>query len=410
VQDKAVNNKQSIGPKEFIALLSMVMALSAVGIDLMLPAFDDMRQAFGLAPDSNEVARIVTTYFLGMSLAPLPYGALADRVGRKPVLWLSGAVYMIGAIGSALAPSLGFMLVARFVWGLGAAGGRVVAFAIIRDTRQGEDMAKTMSYIMGVFVLVPIIAPTLGAVIVNLGPWRGVFWLAVFAAVVVLVWSRRLDETLTVANRQPMSFATVGTTAKRMVLSPATLASMLAGAALMASMSSYLGSSQLIISEIFGRGAQFPIIFAAVALLLGAASFLNGRLLGSLGLRRILPLASLVYLGAAGLSLIAALAADGVPSFWVFMPLVALTLACQMILSPNLNTVALAPMADAAGTASALVATFTSAVGALIGAFIDAQMNASVTPFAAALTIAGVFILVMVWWANRHLRLDGSGF
>ncbi len=410
MHEKVVNHKQTIGPKEFIALLSMVMALSAVGIDLMLPAFDDMRQAFGLASDSNEVARIVTTYFLGMSLAPLPYGALADRIGRKPVLWLSGAVYMVGAIGSALAPSLGVMLIARFVWGLGAAGGRVVAFAIIRDTRQGEDMAKTMSYIMGVFVLVPIIAPSLGAIIVGIGPWRGVFWLAVFAAVVVLVWSRRLEETLAVANRRPMSLATVGSTAKRMALSPATAASMLASAALMASMSSYLGSSQLIISEIFDRRAQFPIIFAAVALMLGAGSFLNGRLLGSFGLRRILPLASLVYAGAAALSLVAALAADGVPSFWVFMPLVAITLACQMILSPNLNTVALAPMADAAGTASALVATFTSAVGALIGAFIDAQMNASVTPFAAALTIAGLFIVVMVWWANRHLRLDGSGF
>ncbi|MDA3039555.1 MAG: MFS transporter [Actinomycetota bacterium] len=402
--------KQPIGPKQFIALLSMVMALPAVGIDLMLPAFDDMRQAFGLAPDSNEVARIVTAYFLGMSLAPLPYGALADRIGRKPVLWLSGTVYMVGAIGSALAPSLGFMLIARFVWGLGAAGGRVVAFAIIRDTRQGEEMAKTMSYIMGVFVLVPIIAPSLGAIIIGLGPWRAVFWAAVFFAAVVLVWSRRLDETLTVSSRRPMSFATVGATAKRMVLTPATLASTLAGGALMASMASYLGSSQLMISEIFGRGAEFPIIFASVALLLGAASFLNGRLLGSLGLRRILPLASLVYVTAAGLTLMVSFIAGGVPNFWVFMPLVAVTLACQMILLPNLNTVALAPMADAAGTASALVATFTSAVGALIGAFIDAQMRASVTPFAAALTSAGLFVLVMVLWANRHLRLEGSGF
>ena len=407
---RRATERQTVGPKEFIALLSMVMALSAVGIDLMLPAFDDMRSALGLAPDSNEVARIVTAYFLGMSLAPLPYGALADRFGRLPVLWLSGAVYLIGAIGSALAPSLATMLVARFVWGLGAAGGRVVAFAIIRDTRQGEEMAKTMSYIMGVFVLVPIIAPTLGAVLVSIGPWRGVFWLAVFAAVVVLVWSRRLNETLDVANRQPMRFATVRNTAVRMILSPATLASTLASAALMASMSSYLGSSQLIIAEIFDRRSQFPIIFGAIALLLGAASFLNGRLLGTLGLRRILPLAALVYVGAAALSLVVSLLAEGAPSFWVFMPLIAITLGCQMVLSPNLNTVALAPMADAAGTASALVATFTSAVGALLGAAIDAQLNTSVTPFAAALTVAGAFILGMVLWAGRHLKLEGSGF
>ena len=286
----------------------------------------------------------------------------------------------------------------------------MVAFAIIRDTRQGEEMAKTMSYIMGVFVLVPIIAPTLGAVLVSIGPWRGVFWLAVFAAVVVLVWSRRLNETLDVANRQPMRFATVRNTAVRMILSPATLASTLASAALMASMSSYLGSSQLIIAEIFDRRSQFPIIFGAIALLLGAASFLNGRLLGTLGLRRILPLAALVYVGAAALSLVVSLLAEGAPSFWVFMPLIAITLVCQMVLSPNLNTVALAPMADAAGTASALVATFTSAVGALLGAAIDAQLNTSVTPFAAALTVAGAFILGMVLWAGRHLKLEGSGF
>lgn len=363
-----------LGPVEFIALLSMIMALAAVGIDLMLPAFDEMRETFGLAPDSNEVALTVTTYFLGMAAAPLLYGTLADRYGRRPVLWLSGGVYIAGAAASALAPSLGVLLAARFVWGVGAAGGRVVAFAFIRDTQDGRAMARTMSYIMSVFVLVPVIAPTVGAAIVAVGHWRWVFWTGALAAVVVLVWSLRIGETLDPGARRPAGLATIASTARRLVSDRSTRAPLLGLTCMMGVMATYLASSQLVIGEIFGRSDQFPLVFAAVAAVLGVASFLNARLVGRFGIHRLTRPVVVAYLVGGGLTLTVSLAGDGRPGFWVFMPLLTVTIACQMLLTPNLNTLAMAPMADVAGTASAILASISTAGGAALGAVVDSRL------------------------------------
>lgn len=381
---------------EFIAMLSMIMALAALGIDMMLPAFDEMRVSFGLAEDSNEVARVVTAYFLGMALAPIPYGALSDRWGRRPVLWLGGSIYIVGAVVSALAPSLPLLLAGRFVWGIGAAGGRVVAFAILRDTNEGERMARLMSYMMGVFILVPILAPSLGALLVAVGPWRGVFVAAAAAGVAVLLWSLRLSETLAPANRRTDMFATVPVTARQMATTVTIAAPVLALTAVQAVMSTYLASSQLIIGEIFDRNDQFPVIFGATAAVLGVASFANGRLLGRMSIRSILGPVGVVYAVGAVITLGATLAAGGRPDFWVFMPLLTATLACQMFLMSNLNTLALAPMAHAAGTASAVAATFSTACAATIGALVDARFQDTVTPLAVALVGSSVVVAVML--------------
>ena len=391
---------------EFIALLSMIMALAALGIDMMLPAFDEMRSSFGLAEDSNEVARVVTAYFLGMALAPIPYGALSDRWGRRPVLWLGGSIYIVGAIASSLAPTLPLLLAGRFLWGIGAAGGRVVAFAILRDTHEGEKMARLMSYMMGVFILVPILAPSLGALLVAVGPWQGVFVTAAVAGVAVLAWSLRLSETLAPENRRTTMFANVPSTARQMATTMTIAAPVLALTAVQAVMSTYLASSQLMIGEIFDRNDQFPLIFGATAAVLGVASFANGRLLGTLSIEAILGPVGAFYLAAALVTLGVTLAGDGRPGFWVFMPLVSATLACQMFLMSNLNTLALTPMAHAAGTASALVATFSTACGATIGALVDARFGDTVTPFAVALTVSSAVVGAMLTLTLRRHRAD----
>ena len=144
-------------------MLSLIMALMAMAIDLMLSAFDEMRATFGLDPTSNDVAGVVTVFFMGFAVAQFVYGPLTDRFGRKRILAVSIAIYVVGAVASALAPSLGLLLAARFVWGIGAAGSRVVATAVVRDLFEGVEMAKAMSQIMAVFIMVPVIAPALGA-------------------------------------------------------------------------------------------------------------------------------------------------------------------------------------------------------------------------------------------------------
>ncbi len=381
---------------EFIVLLSMVMALAALGIDLMLPAFDAIRGDFDLADGSNEVARIITAYFLGMALGPIPYGALADRWGRRPVLWLGGSIYVCGAVLSALAPTFSLMLVGRFIWGLGAAGGRVVVFAVLRDTQSGQQMARLMSYITAVFILVPVVAPSLGAVILQFGSWPAVYLTAAAAGVAVLAWSTRLSETLAPEDRRSNMFAAIPDTAWRIARTPELLGPLLALTAIQTVLTTYLASSELIVGEIFDRRSQFPVIFGAVAAVFGLAAMVNGRLLGRFTMRTILRHGARIYLVGAGLVLGLAIAAGGVPPFWIFMPLLSLTLSTQLFLMPNLNTLILAPMANAAGTASALITTFSTALAALLGAVVDAQFDDTVTPLAVAMIVAAAVVVVLV--------------
>lgn len=190
-------------------MMSMAMACTALGIDLMLPAFGDIRQAFGLAADSTAVAGIVTAYFVGLALGQVLWGPIADRYGRKVTLYAGLAVYMAGAATSALSPSLGVLFGARFAWGVGAAGPRVGALAMVRDSFEGERMARVMSFILAVFVLVPVLAPSLGAAILAFASWRWVFAFGVVYAAALMAWLRRLPETLREEHRSPLEFTRV---------------------------------------------------------------------------------------------------------------------------------------------------------------------------------------------------------
>lgn len=392
-----------VGPVEFVIIVSMVMAMAAVGIDMMLPAFDEMRVAFDLGENSNTVARVVTFYFLGMSVAPLFFGAIADRWGRRPTLRLAAAVYIVGAIGAAAAPSFNVLLAARFVWGFGAAGSRVIAMAVIRDLFEGEQMARVMSFVMGVFVLVPVIAPTVGAAVIAIAPWRWVFWVGAVFGLLASVWAQRLGETLDPDNVRPLKWSTVSSTAAAMARIKSVAMAVVASVALMAVMSTYLASSELIISDILGQGDRFPLIFGAVAVALGVASFVNGLLLRRFGLRRILRATTFWYVGTAVGGLVVALAADGRPSFSIYIVMVGATMASQMVLLPNLTSVAMAPMGAAAGTAAALLATISTAIGSLLGAVVDSQVSSTVTPLSVAMVVTGVVLNLVMPPLGRDL-------
>ena len=242
---------------ELLALISAIMALTAVAIDLMLPAFDDIRKTFDLADGSADTSKIVTVFFLGLAVAQIFYGPLADRFGRKPILYVGVAVYILGATGSALAPTFELLLLSRFVWGVGAAGTRVVAMAIVRDRFEGDAMAKAMSQIMAVFMLVPILAPALGSVIITFVPWRGLFWFCVVWALMVLLWSFRLKETLDPANRRPLNPVATVRGFIQVTRTPVTAGYTISSVFLQAVFTAYLASSEVIISDIFDRRDQF---------------------------------------------------------------------------------------------------------------------------------------------------------
>ncbi len=381
--------------RELLFLMSAINALMALGIDLMLPAFEEIRTTFDLGDNSTLTAWVITIYFLGMAVAQIAWGPLTDRFGRKPILYVSIAIYFVAAVGSALAPSFAMLLVSRFIWGIGASGARTVTMAIIRDRFEGVDMAKAMSQIMAVFMLVPILAPAMGSGIIAILPWRGVFWFCVVWAVLIAAWSVRLRETLPVDEQRPLSLESSVRGYHEVIRTRVTAGYTLATVFLQGVFTTYLASSELLISEVFDRREQFPFIFGCIAVLFALGALVNGRIVGFFGVHNLINKVYVVTLSLTGVSVLVSAVADGRPNFWIYIPLLGLTLGSFMFLLPNLSTAALDPMGHLAGTASAFGGAVRIGGGAVLGTIVSSQVSDSTTPFA-----IGVLVLCAASWVT----------
>ena len=391
------------GSRAFIGVLAMCMAVTALAIDSVLPAFPEIRRALDLEEGATAVTGLITFFFIGSSLGLLPAGLLADRFGRRPVMWGGLALYVVGAIGSILAPSLGVMFVARFVWGLGSAGPRVAATAMVRDSYSGEQMAKQMSLIMAVFILVPTFAPALAAGILLVAPWQVVFWMCAAVAVVVALSVSQLPETLTAEGRRTLGGKDLWRSCRSVLATPGTMGYLLSLTALFGVFMSYLASSEIVLDQVFGLGSWFPVFFGAIAVTMGGAMFLNGRFVERLGLKRIIALCFGANLAAASCLVVVALVTSGTPPFWLYVVLLGTVLFFQQMLIPNLNAAAMEPLGGVAGTGAAILGMVPGVVGSVIGGLIDRQFDGTITPLAFGFVISsGVAMGAWRWASARH--------
>jgi DHA1 family bicyclomycin/chloramphenicol resistance-like MFS transporter len=404
----ATDGRRSIGRIEFIALMALLMSVAALSVDLMLPAMGAIREEFGLEADSTAVAGLVTSYILGLAMSQLVYGILADRYGRKPLIYAGLAIYLIGATASVFAPSLGFLLFARFIWGLGAAGPRVLTLSIVRDTHEGSEMAKLMSFILAVFILIPAIAPSIGAVLTDWISWRGTFGFAVVVTLLVGVWSLRLPETLRPENRREIGLRSVIESAKLVVTNRVTAMLTLGLSVLFGAFISYIASSELIFTDVFDSADTFPLIFGGVALVMGVGMLANSWLVGRFGLATLIDATVVGYVIAATLLAVLAVSTNGKPGLWPFVVGLALLVLFQSLLIPNLNTVAMIPMGAVAGIASAIIGTVSTGLAALIGAFIDRLFDGTVTPLSIAFALASWLTFLSVRLARIRDVASGS--
>ena len=397
-----------IGSRTFTFVLAMGMAVTALGIDSVLPAFPDIREAMGLPADSTEVAGLVTFFLIGSSAGLLPAGLLADRYGRRAIFMGGLALYVAGALAALLAPTLPVMFAARFVWGLGSAGPRVAAMAMIRDAYEGDRMAKQMSFMMAVFILVPTFAPAVSSALLVMGPWQLVFWLCAVAGAALLAVSPRLPETLAPSDRRALSAGDVWRGCRTVLLTPGSYGYLIAQSALFGVFLSYIASSEIILDEVFGLSEWFALFFGIMSLVMGAGMLLNGRLVEGIGLDR---LSGRVFVGnfvAVIVLLVVALATDGEPPFWLFVIALAPVLFTVQMLQPDLMSAAMRPLAHVAGTAAAIFGMVPGVLGAIIGAVIDRQFNGTITPLAIALVI-GSLIAWLGWRWAVSAASPGSG-
>ncbi|HWA19711.1 MAG TPA: multidrug effflux MFS transporter [Devosia sp.] len=391
---------------EFIGLCAALMALNALAIDVMLPALPYMGEDLGVA-NENERQLVVSAYMIGFGSAQLLFGPLTDRFGRRAPLFFGVGLYVICAFAATFAPTFAILLGLRFVQGLGAASTRVIATSVVRDTFHGREMAEVMSLIFMVFMAIPIIAPSVGQVILLTGPWHYIFLFMGGLASLIFLWAWfRLPETLHPEYRRPFKLGVI-LEGFRIVLSNRTaLFYGLAGTFLFGGMFGFIVSTQQIFVGIYGLGPYFPIAFAAMAGLMAVSSFLNSRIVRRFGMRRLSHFGILVYT-AGGLMLLAASLAGPVP-FWVFFGLM---LVMQFVFSwvaSNMNSLSMEPLGAVAGTAAAVFGFSQTVGGAVIGTFIGQQFNGTLVPNAASFVILGSLVICCALIAEGG-RLFGVG-
>ena len=379
--------------REFLAIIALCMGMGAVSIDLLLPAFADMRADLGLAEGSTRISVVITAFFIGVAAGQLIYGPLSDRFGRRRLLQLGMVVFLAGAAAAACAPSLSALVIARFVWGVGAAAPRSLALAMVRDTYEGDRMARTMSLLMAIFLLVPVVAPSVGTAILEVAPWRGVVVAQIVVAGALTIWTLRLPETLHPDDRRDIGPRALLDAARVVATNRAAVGYCIGVSALFGVLTGFVGSAEVLFDEVFGQGDRFALLFGGIGLVLAAGSLLGGRLVTRFGLASVLVAACGYVVAAATVMLTIVLASDGAPPLWAFFLGLGLLLPGAMVLIPNVNTAAMAPLGHVAGMGAALIGFVSTAIGAVLGSIIDDAFDGTAQPFA---TYAFAYVLVAV--------------
>ena len=383
-----------------VAFLGFTGALLAFGIDTALPAFDEIRDRFDLADGSGEVSLIVTAYFLGMAAGQLPIGPLSDRYGRIPVLQVSLALYILGAIGATLSTDYTAVLASRFVWGIGASGPGVISYAIARDLFEGDQMARVLSMVMAVFLIGPTVAPLIGEGLIAILPWQSVFGAAAVLAVAGMIWAARFGESHPEHKRRPIEPGSIGRAIRTTLTHRASTGYLAAMVFSYGAFFIFLGSSQPIVDEIYDRPEWFAATFGLVSAVQGVSVWLVSRRVERLGASRVAFLAYVLNVGAYVALTIAAVTSDGVPSFAVWVALITVASTAGTIVSTTAVSLNLEPMERIAGTASAVRGVATLGLGSVLASVIDRQIQDTITPMAVGGLVYCSLGLVILLWAR----------
>ena len=395
---------------EFVARIAMMFAIIAFSTDAMLPALPEIGAE--LSPlDMTKVPLIVTAFILGMGMGTFVTGPLSDAFGRKNIIYLGSAIYISGAVVAWLSQSLEVMLIARVVQGVGAAGPRVVALAVIRDLYSGRQMAKIMSFVMMIFVVVPAFAPAMGAVIIALSDWRGVFLSFIVFSATCVVWAMlRLPETLPKPKRRPLQIGLLWNAVKEIFSNPMVCLSITVQTLVMGFLFSTLMLVQPIYDQVYDRAESFPFWFGVAALISGTSSLLNALLVVRLGMQRIVILALGLQIVLSGLMLGLGLGDLPEPYGFVFFLMWQASLFFQVgLVMGNLNALAMEPLGHIAGMAASVIGAVSTVMAAMLASPIGLMFNGTITPLiGAVLTLATLAFALMLLLArvNRQAAAD----
>jgi DHA1 family bicyclomycin/chloramphenicol resistance-like MFS transporter len=386
-----------MGFPEFVVVIASIMALNPLAMDIMLPALPELGAAFHVS-NANRLQTILSAFLIGFGIAQFAIGPLSDKFGRRPVLLAGMTTYCVASVLAIVAPSFEMLLLARVMQGLGTAATRVIATSIVRDCYAGRRMASVMSLAMMVFIAVPVIAPSFGQAVMLVTQWRGIFVILMVYGVLALIWSAlRMPETLPPSERKSIAVRDVLTAYWQTINNRQTLGYALAAGGVQGSLFAFVFSSQQVFTGIYHLGHYFPVAFAAIAVGVAIAGFLNSRLVGRLGMRVISHSALVGYVAVAGIMLLAA-KADMLP-LPLFMALSALMMFSFGMMFANFTALAMEPQGHNAGTASSLYGSVTTLLGIGIGYIIGQDYDGTLLPFSTGFflcTLAALAVVVVV--------------
>ncbi len=388
-----------LGFPELVAITAAAMALNALAIDMMLPALGAIGKELGARTD-NDRQLIIVVYVLGNGVAQLVFGPVVDRFGRRPVLLWSLVAYMVGSALSVLADSFALLLAARAFQGVATAATRVASIAIVRDLCSGRRMAEVMSLAITIFMAAPILAPSFGQLVLFAAPWRGIFLVLLLYGAVIAAWVyMRVPETLPKAARLPLNLARIGASYWIFVSNRTALGYTLASALCFGALFGYISASEQIFVETFDLGARFPLAFALVAGALGAATLLNARIVGRVGMRRLAHGAVLVFVLSNLVHL--AVVSTGSESFAVFMPFMMISFFSLGLIGSNMSSLAMEPMGKIAGAAAAANGFAGTTLAGFLGGLIGRQYDGTTIPIIMGFAILGLGALLIILVTER---------
>ena len=397
---EAINGKKPIGFAEFVALMAALIAMVAMSIDVILPALAAIGGDLA-AGEANDRQLAVTMFILGMAFSQIVYGPLSDSFGRRNAVFLGLGIYLAGTALCLVAESLSVLIAGRIVQGVGAAGPRIIANAIIRDRYSGRPMARVSSLTMPVFIIVPVFAPLLGQVILTVAPWRVIFWCLALFALAILLWAAtRLEETLPIEKRLPFRLEPIMQSLWMVLGNRLAVGCTLVMSLTFSAFLAFLSSSQQILGEAYDLGEWFPLAFSSIAVVIGCASAANAALVIRYGMQR---------LSTIGIVSVAAVSAGyalwsvsiGIPPLWATMLWLAVSMGSIGIVSGNLNAMAMEPLGAVAGVAAGAIGTVTSLISAVLATVIARQYDGTAMPIALGFMACSLVSLMILHWATH---------
>ncbi len=395
---QAHQSKPALGEREMIVLMALLMSLQAFGIDAMLPALGQMASEMGAG--GNERQFVIGAYFLGAGAGALLPGAFADRYGRRPVLAVSLIAYIALSIACALATDYTMLLAFRLIQGFACAGLSVVPAAIVRDHVGGDRMARLMSLIMMIFLLVPILAPAVGQGIMVLAGWRAIFGAMAVMGLAVGLWTwMRLPESLTDENRQEINLLPILRNMGTAMTNRGAIGYVVGSALVFGSLFGFLNSSQQLISETFDQGENFYLIFGGAVVGMVAANFTNSRIVERFGARRVGHAALLAFIAISVAQLWSA--SQPQQPLYQFIILMSLSMASLGFIGANFSSIAMQPFYHIAGSASSAQTALRMSTGAVLGALIGSLYDGTAKPLAVSMLCCALVALAFVLFSER---------